>query len=305
MSDKANQETPGVYSEPGSMQPENAASPRTTGRVPISYTIAAILPEPATAAVVLRGLEQMARMLPAAKLVALHIEVDPGRLVADDEEIGLQRLREKREGTAAERATAVKKIFDDWWHASGSVGARTAWRKVVGAEEAALREAMNDIELAILPRPSNLDSRDALHAAIFSHHLVLIMPPAASGASLCRHVAVGWKPGKLIDEVVLLSMPILHLAERVTLLAVDQPRADYSHDPALRALKEVGIEPGLIRIDSQSGKIGHALLDEARRIGANSLIAGAFRRGQLIEQILGGVTRDLIEQSELPLFLAH
>jgi nucleotide-binding universal stress UspA family protein len=264
-----------------------------------------VLPEAATAPAVLHGLQQLAGLLPAAKLLALHVEVDPSRLIADDEEIGLQMLREKQEGTAAERAAAVGKVFDDWWHANGATGARTAWRKLVGAEEPILRQAMKGIDLAILPKPLNLDSRDALHAAIFSHHLILIMPPIAATSAFCRHVAICWKPGALVNEVVLLSMPILHVAERVTLLAVDQGDADYSHDNVLRALKELGVEPELIRIDSRGHKVGLTLLDEARRIGADALIAGAYRRGQIIEQILGGVTRELVEQSEIPLFLAH
>jgi nucleotide-binding universal stress UspA family protein len=292
----------------GSRQPaaEKGPSQRDASHLPVSYTIAAVLPEAATAPSVLHGLEQLAKLLPAARLVALHVEVDPRHLVADDEEIVVQRLREKREGTAAERAVAVRKVFDEWWHSNGSIGARTTWRKLVGAEETALIQAMKDIDLAILPRPGNLDSQDALHAAIFSHRLVLIMPPsAAAGTGFCRHVAIGWKPGKLVDEVVLLSMPILRIAERVTLLAIDQQDADFSHDYVLRTLVELGVEPELIRIDSSGSQVGHRLLDEARRIGAGSLIVGAYRRGQMIEQILGGVTRELVAQSDIPLFLAH
>jgi nucleotide-binding universal stress UspA family protein len=70
-------------------------------------------------------------------------------------------------------------------------------------------------------------------------------------------------------------------------------------------MHEMGIEPRLHRAASGGQTVGTALLEETRRLGADTLIAGAYRHGQLIEQILGGVSQELIEHSEIPVFLAH
>jgi nucleotide-binding universal stress UspA family protein len=303
--------------EEGPLKPSNPGGSATsrqgvdkeskTPQLPTTFAVAAILTDARSAIATLRGLEALSKLLPAAKLMALHVEVDPSRLVADDEEVGIQRLREHSEGTAHQRAVDVRKAFDSWWHSSGSAGLHTTWRQLDGAEERSVVEATRNVDLVVLARPRNIDASDALHATLFHHHLVLIMPPSweVQPHMLCRHVAVGWKPCRQVDQALLLSLPCLKAAERVSLLAIDQPTADYSHDHVLRVLREMGIEPRLHRITSGGQTVGRALLEETRRLGADTLVAGAYRHGELIEQIFGGVSQELIEHSEIPVFLAH
>ncbi|HLH49172.1 MAG TPA: universal stress protein, partial [Roseiarcus sp.] len=43
----------------------------------------------------------------------------------------------------------------------------------------------------------------------------------------------------------------------------------------------------------------------ARRVSADLIVTGAYGHSRLREWILGGVTRDLIARSEIPLLMAH
>jgi nucleotide-binding universal stress UspA family protein len=48
-----------------------------------------------------------------------------------------------------------------------------------------------------------------------------------------------------------------------------------------------------------------AILGQAAEMNADLIVMGAYGHARLREIILGGVTRDLLKQSPVPLFLAH
>jgi hypothetical protein len=73
----------------------------------------AIIAEAKTTARCLDLAERAAVAAGDATIEALHISVDPSHLAAPSEEIDFQLLRERREGTAVERAAAVHAEFDD------------------------------------------------------------------------------------------------------------------------------------------------------------------------------------------------
>ena len=47
------------------------------------------------------------------------------------------------------------------------------------------------------------------------------------------------------------------------------------------------------------------ILEEAHRVSADLIVSGGYGHSRLREWILGGVTRDLINQSDIPLLMAH
>ncbi len=54
-----------------------------------------------------------------------------------------------------------------------------------------------------------------------------------------------------------------------------------------------------------AGSIANALQTRAREIGADLLVAGAFGHPKLWEKLLGGVTRDLLDHTRLPIFMSY
>ena len=51
--------------------------------------------------------------------------------------------------------------------------------------------------------------------------------------------------------------------------------------------------------------IGDAMVDEAATAGADMLLKGAFTNSRLRQMIFGGATRDIINNSVLPVLLAR
>jgi len=51
--------------------------------------------------------------------------------------------------------------------------------------------------------------------------------------------------------------------------------------------------------------VGEALLSELADTGANLLVMGAWGRSRLVERLLGGATRRLVDSMTAPVLFAH
>jgi nucleotide-binding universal stress UspA family protein len=47
------------------------------------------------------------------------------------------------------------------------------------------------------------------------------------------------------------------------------------------------------------------LLDEAKALGADLLVMGAYAHRRFFEALLGGVTRSILHAADLPLLMQH
>lgn len=59
------------------------------------------------------------------------------------------------------------------------------------------------------------------------------------------------------------------------------------------------------RLPSSGRSISRVLNEHATDIGADLIVMGAYGHSRLREWLLGGTTREMLEQDEFPLFLAH
>ena len=52
-------------------------------------------------------------------------------------------------------------------------------------------------------------------------------------------------------------------------------------------------------------RVSDILLRHAKDLGADLVVMGAYGHSRFREAILGGATRYMLEQSEIPVFMAH
>ena len=52
-------------------------------------------------------------------------------------------------------------------------------------------------------------------------------------------------------------------------------------------------------------RVSDVLARQARDVDADMIVMGAYGHSRFREAILGGATRDMLEKSEVPVFLAH
>lgn len=128
---------------------------------------------------------------------------------------------------------------------------------------------------------------------------------ARAGLKADGVTAVAWDGGKEATRAARTALPLLQKAERVVVLSAKeltsrafepQRLADFYAARGVEA--EVQLLPG-------KGEAAALVMDAARGLGANLLVAGAFGHTRLREFIFGGTTRSLLAADGPSLFLSH
>ncbi len=73
----------------------------------------------------------------------------------------------------------------------------------------------------------------------------------------------------------------------------------------LAHLKRRGLAVEIVRFDTGGADTGKTLLAKAKEHGAAMIVMGAFHHSRWREFILGGVTLTMLEETTIPLFMAH
>jgi enolase len=267
--------------------------------------IVAVIEEASTAQRCLTVAQRAAQLAGNAPLSALHICVDPAKIIAAAEEIDVQMMRELKEGTAQERLRQARYIFEGWLSFSG---ARVKWMEHVGDVTSSLIAEVKHAALIVIAQPHNLDSADALHAAIFNSGRPVLFVPADGilPLTLGEHMVIAWKPRTQARKAIMRTTPWLRAAKRVTIVAVDEAETVRDCAEALGLLKDQGVSAEVRHVRTQPGQhIGARLLSEAEAVAADAIVMGAFRFGQIFEWVFGGVTHEVLKGTRLPVFMMH
>lgn len=268
--------------------------------------ILAIIAEPLTAVTCLDGATALAAALGGAAVEALHVKVDPRQLNRAPEEVAIQQLRERDEGTAEQRAEATRKAFDDWCNGRSSDLPPVRFKELVGAEEESVFREATQFDLLVLAHPHNMDARDALHAAIFSSGRPVVLLPQdwrSSPHGLGKRIAIAWNDTPPARKALDGAMPLLRRAQSAILLLIDEPVE--KAEPVVVRCADEGIALEVKQIARSSGSLGAQLIATADQSGADLLVMGAFRHNEFVEWLLGGTTRNALSKADLPLLLAH
>ena len=216
------------------------------------------------------------------------------------EEVMTEQRKRETERKAAQQSADLHGIFEVWRRESGT----GEWREVIGTTSRVIADEAAKTDLIVIGHTAGAhqgDMRQALHVALFDARLTILLVPAAVVSSLGRNVAVAWKPSEAADRAVAAAMPLLLQAERVTVL-METETGDVEAEPTslLRRLEQAGIPATVSRFRAGSRRIGEALLAEARIVGADLLVMGAYTHSRLTEFVLGGATREVLAVADLP-----
>ncbi len=190
--------------------------------------------------------------------------------------------------------------------------------EVLMAEPAALdaaiaRRAMTcDLVLACdAVRNSTNAAGRAVQAALFQIPVgLMINGMRQAGALQPKRVLLAWNSGLPAGRAAHAALPLLRAAEEVT-VAVFDPVATPLRDGGnpgsdmARWLSRHGCKVDVQQYPSGEVEIGRAILDRARELQADLVVMGAWEHSRMRELILGGTTRTVMAQSEMPVLLAH
>lgn len=134
---------------------------------------------------------------------------------------------------------------------------------------------------------------------------VLLHPPAAAALD-ARRIVVGWKDTREARRAIGDALPFLATADEVLVLEIAEadPPSE-SLDEVCARLRRHGANAKGQRRDRPRTSPAELLIDAAREIGGDLIVAGAYGHSRWREVALGGVTRRLLEICPHYLLLSH
>jgi nucleotide-binding universal stress UspA family protein len=263
-------------------------------------TILVVLTAPESVAACLRAAADAAAALPSPRIEVLDIRLDAAGLVQPPE-ILTRHYEQAVDARSAAQSTARRAAFDAW--RAGGPAAEAVWIDVKAVPAVAVRERGALAALLVVARPvGDIHPADAagFDAALFETGKPVLVVPPGPGAPFGRHLAVGWRDVAATRHSLEALRPWLMAAETVSLIAVTDG------ETALPSEWEVANLPlgATLHVIRPAGRTdGAALLQEVEALGADGLAMGAYRRGRLVERLLGGVTAEALQAARTPLLM--
>jgi nucleotide-binding universal stress UspA family protein len=161
----------------------------------------------------------------------------------------------------------------------------------------------------VLARPGEewqSPSMVTLESALFESGRPVVIAPPVSPSSLGKNVLVAWNCSTEQARATAFAMPLLRLAERVTVLTVEGVTvAGPSGAEMARTLKLNGIAAEAMTLPASKRAAGETILAKADEFGCDLIVKGAYTQSRLRQMIFGGTTRHILAHAELPVLMAH
>ena len=216
-----------------------------------------------------------------------------------------QRLREDGEATHGRLADRF-----------GQLGVANELRKIeetpVKLRRVVTAEARcADLFVASCPRGAGLGKWAPLIEEVLFEggHGLILLPEQFKSREAIDTVIIGWINTREAARAIAEALPLLRLATSTRIVCVEEPAASPRRMVGLADiaahLDRQGVRASFNGAFSAQRDAATIILEEAHRFSADLIVTGGYGHSRLREWILGGVTRHLITQSDIPLLMAH
>lgn len=166
-----------------------------------------------------------------------------------------------------------------------------------------------DLFIATRPYGHYNSHAEALEQVLFnSGRGCLFLPPVGEPRNF-ETVVLAWRNTREAARAVSEALPILKKSKQVVVVMATEsgqpeeegavPGADIS-----RYLTRHGCTVELRTLANWTS-VSEALLNEVEKLNADLLVMGGYGHSRFREWILGGATRDILTQAEIPVLIAH
>jgi nucleotide-binding universal stress UspA family protein len=153
------------------------------------------------------------------------------------------------------------------------------------------------------------DWMGACEAALFYSGRPVIVSSGRVPETVGETIVVAWNGSTETARTLALGWPILRGARAIHVLSVAGASggmvAGPSGEEVAAHLVRDGLNATARTVPAKGRSAATALLAEARALGADLLVKGAFTRSRLQQMIFGGTTRQILAESDIPVLIAH
>jgi nucleotide-binding universal stress UspA family protein len=147
----------------------------------------------------------------------------------------------------------------------------------------------------------------AIESGVFESGRPIVLSPPSPPRQIATNVLVAWNCSTEQARATAFAMPLLRLADRVTVLTVIGGTGvpGPSAEQLIRYLHRNGITAAPMTVELQGRTTGEAILTTAESLGCDLLVKGAYTQSRLRQMIFGGATQHVLANASLPVLLAH
>ena len=225
------------------------------------------------------------------------------------EKLRIQITQEERE---------TRKSFEDLIELKGlgiasepseTTGASASWRTMTGNPVEVIARSGGAFDLIVASHPklgSEATSRHVLDTAIFNTARPVLLASKDASSRIGETVLLAWNRGIQAGRALISALPFLQTASKVVILMVTTGAKQGPEPEEIVAnLAWHDVDAQVKRLEPDYRPVGDALLDEARDIGADLLVMGAYSQSRLRDRVPGGVTKAILTRADLPVLMAR
>lgn len=169
-------------------------------------------------------------------------------------------------------------------------------------------------DLVVMPQPygkgHGAEMEPVMESALFEGKVpALILPDGTQMPAAPKNITVAWNESNEALAAVRAAMPLLQTAENVRVVVIDPPaHGPNRSDPGgllSQYLARQGVRAEIDVLSKTLPRVSDVLLRHATDTEAELIVMGAYGHSRFREAILGGATRYMLEQAQIPVLMAH
>ncbi len=181
------------------------------------------------------------------------------------------------------------------------------------AQAAAMHARHADLSLIA---GNNSGERKAAVEMIFTDLLkdsgrpVLFVPATCKAPFPTRRILIAWQANREATRALHDAMDFLYRSESIDIIMIDPEVSEIAHGEQPGAdiaahLARHGLNVRVVLQPKMGRQNGQAILEYAIQTDAQLIVAGGYSHSRLREQIMGGVTKTLLQNKNFPVLFSH
>ncbi|MFN3944972.1 MAG: universal stress protein [Allosphingosinicella sp.] len=211
----------------------------------------------------------------------------------------IRRVREDQEAARSriEADLANEGVSWDWLHFDGAASQMLVDQARLADVIVVSQPGRDGGERQPLPIAADI--------AIHSRAPVLAIPQASRRLDCAGTAMIAWNGSAEAAYALRVARPMLRGAAAIHIVEVTEGGDDLPSAAACRYLARHGMASELHERPRGDRSIPELLSAAAAELQADYVVMGAYGRSRLRELVLGGVTRDMLHDSTVPILMAH
>lgn len=221
-----------------------------------------------------------------------------------------------------ENAKALENDTGEKLHAAlqeraSKAGLNIEWRSIKVKDEVEIGLHARYADLVVVGQS---DPKDALYTspefpallALTVARPVLVVPHDFQFSPLGDHILIAWNRSREATRAITDALALLKRAQKVTVLVAEESTgpsgsgAEPGADIALYLARHgVNVEVQYDKASDDPTTVTNRILSYAAHVHADLIVMGAYGHWRLRESLLGGVTRSMMREMNIPVVMSH